>query len=148
MIEADGDSDGRFNFAYKGGLLSSIRRRSREQNFEWGEVERRDYFRLPVPIPPFVHGDGQFTYMAEIRKGVITFVAGDQANPGVAALEDGQMAEIEDRLNALRSPFRTAEKFWVEEIIDPRKTRSLLCDFARLAEPVRKPGPVSFAIRP
>ena len=41
----------------------------------------------------------------------------------------------------LRSPFRTAETFWVEEIIDPRKTRSLLCEFARLAEPLRTPGP-------
>ena len=40
----------------------------------------------------------------------------------------------------LRSPFRSAEKFWVEEIIDPRKTRSLLCEFARLAEPLRTPG--------
>lgn len=59
-----------------------------------------------------------------------------------------KLAEIEDRLNKLRSPFRTAEKFWVEEIIDPRKTRSLLCDFARLAEPVRTPGPVTMAIRP
>jgi acetyl-CoA carboxylase carboxyltransferase component len=49
--------------------------------------------------------------------------------------------EIEDRLNKLRSPFRSAEKFWVEEIIDPRKTRSLLCEFARLAEPLRMPGP-------
>jgi acetyl-CoA carboxylase carboxyltransferase component len=50
-------------------------------------------------------------------------------------------SEIEDRLNKLRSPFRTVEKFWVEEIIDPRETRPLLCDFARLAEPVRTPGP-------
>ena len=30
-----------------------------------------------------------------------------------------KLAEIEDRLNQLRSPFRTAETFWVEEIIDP-----------------------------
>ena len=51
------------------------------------------------------------------------------------------MREIEERLNKLRSPFRTAEKFWVEEIIDPRRTRSLLCEFARLAEPLRTPGP-------
>ncbi len=65
-----------------------------------------------------------------------------------AADPKAKLAEIEDRLNKLRSPFRTAEKFWVEEIIDPRKTRSLLCDFARLAEPVRTPGPVSMAIRP
>jgi acetyl-CoA carboxylase carboxyltransferase component len=58
------------------------------------------------------------------------------------------MKEIEGRLNALRSPFRTAEKFWVEEIIDPRKTRSLLCDFVRLAEPVRTAGKVSLSMRP
>ena len=57
--------------------------------------------------------------------------------------------EIEDRLNKLRSPFRSAEKFWVEEIIDPRKTRSLLCEFARLAEPLRAPGLANnMAIRP
>ncbi|NPU63567.1 methylmalonyl-CoA carboxyltransferase [Bradyrhizobium sp. 83012] len=52
-----------------------------------------------------------------------------------------KLKEIEERLNKLRSPFRSAEKFWVEEIIDPRKTRSLLCEFARLAEPLRRPGP-------
>ncbi len=60
-----------------------------------------------------------------------------------------KLKEIENRLNKLRSPFRSAEKFWVEEIIDPRKTRSLLCEFARLAEPLRKPGPSgNFSIRP
>jgi len=60
-----------------------------------------------------------------------------------------KLKEIQDRLNKLRSPFRSAEKFWVEEIIDPRKTRSLLCEFARLAEPLRKPGPPgNFSIRP
>lgn len=59
-----------------------------------------------------------------------------------------KLEEIEQRLNALRSPFRSAEKFWVEEIIDPRKTRSLLCEFAQLAEPLRTPGRTAFAIRP
>ena len=60
-----------------------------------------------------------------------------------------KLKEIEDRLNKLRSPFRSAEKFWVEEIIDPRKTRSLLCEFARLAEPIRTPGPATnMTIRP
>ena len=39
-------------------------------------------------------------------------------------------AEIAERLNAVRSPFRTAERFGVEEIIDPRDTRPLLCDWA------------------
>jgi len=59
-----------------------------------------------------------------------------------------KLAEIEDRLGKLRSPFRTAETFWVEEIIDPRDTRKLLCEFAKLAEPLRTPGPSRFAIRP
>ncbi|MDA9529992.1 acyl-CoA carboxylase subunit beta [Bradyrhizobium sp. CCBAU 25338] len=69
----------------------------------------------------------------------------------IDAAEDkaAKQKEIEERLNRLRSPFRSAEKFWVEEIIDPRKTRSLLCEFARLAEPLRKPGPPeNFSIRP
>jgi acetyl-CoA carboxylase carboxyltransferase component len=59
-----------------------------------------------------------------------------------------KLQEIEERLNKLRSPFRSAEKFWVEEIIDPRKTRSLICEFARLAEPLRTPGPPRMSIRP
>jgi acetyl-CoA carboxylase carboxyltransferase component len=42
-------------------------------------------------------------------------------------------AEIEARLDAVRSPFRTAERFSVEEIIDPRETRPLLCDWAERA---------------
>jgi acetyl-CoA carboxylase carboxyltransferase component len=68
----------------------------------------------------------------------------------IDAAEDPKtkLAEIEERLNKLRSPFRSAERFWVEEIIDPRHTRSLLCDFARLAEPLRTPGTVQFAMRP
>jgi len=59
-----------------------------------------------------------------------------------------KLGEIEERLNKLRSPFRTAETFWVEEIIDPRDTRPLLCEFARLAEPLLTPGPSTFAMRP
>ena len=69
----------------------------------------------------------------------------------IDAAEDkaAKLKEIEERLNRLRSPFRSAEKFWVEEIIDPRKTRSLLCEFARLAEPLRKAGPPQgITIRP
>ncbi len=59
-----------------------------------------------------------------------------------------KLAEIEERLNRLRSPFRTAETFWVEEIIDPRDTRRLLSEFADLAEPIRTPGPRAFSMRP
>ncbi len=42
-------------------------------------------------------------------------------------------AAIEARLNAVRSPYRTAERFGVEEIIDPRETRPLLCAWAEHA---------------
>lgn len=39
--------------------------------------------------------------------------------------------EIRERLDAVRSPFRTAEHFGIEEIIDPRETRPLLCEWVR-----------------
>lgn len=57
-------------------------------------------------------------------------------------------AEIEARMNVMRSPFRTAESFNAEEIIDPRDTRPLLCEFANLAAPLRQPGPRSWGLRP
>ncbi len=56
--------------------------------------------------------------------------------------------EIEQRLNVFRSPFRTAEAFLVEEIVDPRDTRTLLCEFVNLAAPLRKPGVVATSFRP
>ncbi|MBM3341986.1 MAG: methylmalonyl-CoA carboxyltransferase [Betaproteobacteria bacterium] len=59
-----------------------------------------------------------------------------------------KLTEIEQRLNKLRSPFRSAETFWVEEIIDPRDTRKLLCEFVRLAEPLLTPGAAAFTMRP
>src|SRR5580658_2712212 len=54
------------------------------------------------------------------------------------------------RLDAVRSPLRTAERFGIEEIIDPRETRPLLCDWihdAYAALPV-SPGKPSFGTRP
>jgi acetyl-CoA carboxylase carboxyltransferase component len=42
-------------------------------------------------------------------------------------------ASIAARLEAVTSPFRTAERFSVEEIIDPRDTRPILCDWAERA---------------
>ncbi len=59
-----------------------------------------------------------------------------------------KLKEIEAKLEALRSPFRTAEAFWLEEIIDPRDTRRLLCEFADLAAPLRIRGRASFTMRP
>lgn len=57
-------------------------------------------------------------------------------------------AEINERLNRVRSPFRTAEKFGIEEIIDPRDTRKVLCEFANLAAPLRQVGPRATGYRP
>lgn len=71
-----------------------------------------------------------------------------RADIEAAADPKAELLKIEARLNALRSPFRSAEKFWVEEIIDPRQTRRLLVDFAHLAEPLRTPGKASFSMRP
>jgi len=45
-------------------------------------------------------------------------------------------AEIQARLEAVTSPFRTAERFSVEEIIDPRDTRPILCDWAERAHEI------------
>jgi propionyl-CoA carboxylase beta chain len=43
------------------------------------------------------------------------------------------LAEIRARLDKVKSPFRTAEHFGIEDIIDPRDTRPLLCEFAEMA---------------
>jgi acetyl-CoA carboxylase carboxyltransferase component len=56
--------------------------------------------------------------------------------------------ELEQHLNQFRSPFRTAEAFLVEEIIDPRDTRALLCEFANLAAPLRQAGIAAVPYRP
>jgi acetyl-CoA carboxylase carboxyltransferase component len=61
-------------------------------------------------------------------------------------------SEIEARLDAVRSPFRTAERFGIEEIVDPRDTRPLLCDWAvraheLVAQEVPAGGPKSRGIR-
>ena len=46
---------------------------------------------------------------------------------------DARRRELEDMLEQFRSPLKTAEAFGVEEVIDPRDTRPLLCDWVRLA---------------
>ena len=80
-----------------------------------------------------LEGGTEAAYRAEI-----------EAAPDPAA----KLREINERLNRLRSPLRTAESFWVEEIIDPRDTRKLVCEFARLADPLRTPGRAQIAMRP
>lgn len=58
--------------------------------------------------------------------------------------------ELEARFERARSPFRPAESFAVHELIDPRETRPLLCEWiecqqARLAQLL---GPARFSYRP
>ena len=70
----------------------------------------------------------------------------------IEAAEDpeAERREIEQKLNDLRSPFRTAEAFNIEEIIDPRDTRRLLCEWVELAYRSLAPivGPKYRGMRP
>ena len=56
--------------------------------------------------------------------------------------------EIERRLKALASPFRTAAAFAIEDIIDPRDTRPILGDFIDMAQGILRtqlgPSPVPY----
>ena len=56
--------------------------------------------------------------------------------------------ELEDSFEAVRSPFRTAETFDIQEIIDPRDTRPLLCDWIEIAYGTMRPGPKTRGFRP
>ena len=42
---------------------------------------------------------------------------------------EADLAAIQHRLAALMSPFRTAEHFGVQDIVDPRQSRALLCEW-------------------
>ncbi len=57
-------------------------------------------------------------------------------------------AEIADRLNRYRSPHRSAEFYEIEQIIDPRDTRPMLCDWVHLARRTLQPGPDCQSFRP
>ncbi|MDA0978585.1 MAG: methylmalonyl-CoA carboxyltransferase [Proteobacteria bacterium] len=61
---------------------------------------------------------------------------------------DSHLTMIKERLNRLRSPFRSAEYFEIEEIIDPRHTRQNLCRWANLAYRALRPGESRFTFRP
>lgn len=53
----------------------------------------------------------------------------------IESAEDPELRrrELEDMLEQFRSPLRTAEAFGIEEVIDPRDTRPLLCEWVKLA---------------
>ncbi len=57
-------------------------------------------------------------------------------------------AEIAERLEAVRSPFRTAEAFLVEDVIDPADTRPLLVEWVASAYDVLAVTPRSAPVNP
>ena len=63
---------------------------------------------------------------------------------------EARKAEILAGLEALRSPFRTAETFNIERIVDPADTRRLLCDWVEMAYGVlpSRLGPHARGARP
>lgn len=48
--------------------------------------------------------------------------------------------ELEEELRALNSPWRTAEAFGIEDIVDPRQTRPLLCRLIEAAQGALRGG--------
>ena len=55
---------------------------------------------------------------------------------------------IEKRVRGLTSPYRSAEAFVIEDIIDPAETRAALVEFAHIAAPLRQAGQARFGFRP
>jgi acetyl-CoA carboxylase carboxyltransferase component len=67
-----------------------------------------------------------------------------------SADREATIARFAMELDALASPFRTAEHFGTQDLIDPRDTRALLCDWVHDAYRVLPElvGPPSFGCRP
>ena len=61
-----------------------------------------------------------------------------------------RLEELEQHYGKFTSPFRTAEKFSIVDIIDPRETRAILCDWVEEAYEVTKTqvGEVRRGMRP
>jgi acetyl-CoA carboxylase carboxyltransferase component len=51
---------------------------------------------------------------------------------------EAYLRELQDTYRAIQSPFRTAEAFGIEDIIDPRDTRPLLCEWVEMAYEIEK----------
>jgi acetyl-CoA carboxylase carboxyltransferase component len=90
-----------------------------------GVIERRGLnFKIAWPSANWgslpIEGGVRAAYRAEIE------TAADSAQ---------REREIEEELRQLASPFRTAEAFAVEDLIDPRETRPYLCRFIDALQP-------------
>jgi len=70
----------------------------------------------------------------------------------IAAAEDpdARRRELEEQFAAARSPFPRAESFGVNDLIDPRRTRPMLCDWIELVQPLLAThlGPRCYSFRP
>ena len=70
----------------------------------------------------------------------------------IAAAEnpEAKRRELEERIREARSPFPRAESFAVHELIDPRETRPMLCEWIDWIQPQLDDlvGPVRFGMRP
>ncbi len=56
---------------------------------------------------------------------------------------EAMRAALKTQMEAVNSPFRSAEAFYIEEIIDPADTRALLTEFANIAAPLRARAPAT-----
>jgi acetyl-CoA carboxylase carboxyltransferase component len=127
-----------------------------EANAVLREGVRARYVGLQVSVPVFsvivrkcygMAGGGVID-----RRGLNFKIAWPSAEWGSLPLEGGVKAayrreiesapdpaarerEIEAELRQLASPFRTAEAFAVEDLIDPRETRPYLCQFIEALQP-------------
>jgi acetyl-CoA carboxylase carboxyltransferase component len=63
---------------------------------------------------------------------------------------DARRRELEEAFAGGRSPFARAESFGIHDLIDPRRTRPMLCDWIDWIEPLirENTGPRSYSIRP
>jgi len=114
-------------------------------------------YATQMPYISFIIGQcyGVAAMLHNRRTGMCRRYAWPSANWGSMHIEGGAVAayrreidsapdpqakraEIEERLRVISSPFRTAEAFNIEDIIDPRDTRPILCDFVEMAQPVLK----------
>ena len=110
------------------GVAGAANRKPGSTHFRWSWPSGR-WGSLPV------QGGIEVAYKAELAE-----LSGDAL--------DTRIAEIRQRLDRLSSPFLSAENFSIDDIIDPRQTRRLLCQWANLAAASRQPGPTSFSYRP
>lgn len=127
-----------------------------EANAILREGARARYIGLQVSVPVFTvivrKCYGVAGGSAIDRRGLNFKIAWPSAEWGSLPVEGGVKAayrreiekapdpaqrekEIEEELRQLASPFRTAEAFAVEDLIDPRETRPYLCQFIDALQP-------------